>query len=90
MINPVLGEIGHRNWWYGEDKKRDTEPGEVAGLWTRDIVRMCEQAGFKLVEHERFLYSLNNLYLAVKPNENSSLEFRSPHISLSNQTVPTD
>lgn len=31
MIDPVLGEVGHRLWWYGEDKHRETQPGEVGG-----------------------------------------------------------
>jgi SAM-dependent methyltransferase len=69
MISPILGEIGHRIWWYGEDKKRDTSPGEVDGLWAKDVVRMCERAGFTIMAHKRFLYGLNNLYLGLKQSE---------------------
>jgi len=66
MINPILGGIGHFIWWYGEDKERGMKEGEVAGMWTKDIVRLCRSAGFEIVEHKRFLYQLNNLYLGVK------------------------
>jgi SAM-dependent methyltransferase len=64
MINPVFGDVGHRIWWYSEDKHRGGMlPGEQGGLWTSTIVRLCEAAGFSLERHERFVYGLNNLYL---------------------------
>jgi SAM-dependent methyltransferase len=64
MINPVLGKIGHAVWWYSEDKQRGgMAPGEVGGLWTRDIVALCGQAGFELQRHRRFVYGLNHLYV---------------------------
>lgn len=63
MINPLLGGIGHAIWWYSEDKRRDGMlEGEVGGLWTRDVVRMCRDAGFELDDHERFVYGMNHLY----------------------------
>lgn len=64
MINPILGDIGHAIWWYGEDKKRGgMVEGEVGGLWTKDILILCHQAGFQLEQHTRFVYGMNNLYL---------------------------
>ena len=64
MINPLLGNIGHALWWYSEDKKRGgMQPGEVGGLWKRDILRWLQAAGFVLQAHERFVYGLNNLYI---------------------------
>jgi SAM-dependent methyltransferase len=64
MINPFLGNIGHAIWWYGEDRHRGgMEEGEVGGLWMREIVQMCEAAGFQLQMHQRFVYGMNNLYL---------------------------
>lgn len=62
MIDPILGAIGHKIWWYSEDKLRGgMKPGEVGGLWTGDVVRMCRRAGFRLLHHGRFVYGLNNL-----------------------------
>ena len=62
MIDPILGGIGHKIWWYSEDKVRGgMKPGEVGGLWTRDVVRICRLAGFKLRHHGRFVYGMNNL-----------------------------
>ena len=68
MINPVLGTIGHALWWYGEDRHRGgMQEGEVGGLWSRQIRTLCERSGFQLVEHRRFLYGLNHLYIARAP-----------------------
>jgi SAM-dependent methyltransferase len=64
MINPVFGGVGHRIWWYGEDRKRGGMlSGEQGGLWTSTIVELCDAAGFSLERRERFVYGLNNLYL---------------------------
>ena len=64
MIDPILGGIGHALWWYSEDKHRGGMlPGEVGGMWTRDTVQLCSTAGFALVQHERFVYGLNHLYV---------------------------
>ncbi|HJU41678.1 MAG TPA: methyltransferase domain-containing protein [Vicinamibacterales bacterium] len=64
MINPILGGVGHAIWWYSEDKQRGGMlPGEVGGLWTKDIVAMCEAAGFRLITHRRFVYGMNHLYV---------------------------
>lgn len=66
MIDPILGGVGHAIWWYSEDKQRGGMlPGEVGGLWSRDIVAMCETAGFRLEAHRRFVYGMNNLYVFV-------------------------
>lgn len=64
MINPVLGDVGHAIWWYSEDKHRGGMlPGEVGGLWTKDIVAMCGNVGLRLEEHRRFVYGMNHLYV---------------------------
>lgn len=64
MINPVFGSVGHAVWWYSEDKRRGgMRAGEVGGLWTREINRMCQAAGFRLQMHRRFVYGMNHLYV---------------------------
>lgn len=68
MIDPILGAIGHAIWWYDESRARGgMKPGEVGGLWTREIVALGTAAGFRLVHHERFVYGLNNLYVFEAP-----------------------
>jgi len=64
MIDPVLGGVGHSLWWYSEDKHRGgMQPGEVGGLWTKDIMKLAATAAFRLREHTRFVYGMNNLYV---------------------------
>jgi SAM-dependent methyltransferase len=63
MINPVLGEVGHRLWWYSEDKHREEQPGETGGMWTGEILRLCDAAGLVEREHARFVYGLNHVYV---------------------------
>jgi len=67
MIDPILGGIGHRIWWYSEDKHRGgMAEGEVGGMWNRDILSLMREAGFEIVHLERFVYGLNNL-LVFRP-----------------------
>jgi SAM-dependent methyltransferase len=64
MIDPILGGIGHAIWWYGEDRHRGgMKPGEVGGLWPRDVVALCAAAGFTLRRHQRFVYGMNHLFV---------------------------
>lgn len=66
MINPLLGAVGHRLWWYSEERKRGMMPGEVWGLWPNDIEKKLERTGFRLIRRKRFVYGLNNLFVARK------------------------
>lgn len=66
MINPFLGFIGHKIWWYSEEKKRKVNEGETYGIWNSEIVRMFGNNGFKLELHKRFVYWLNNLFIFKK------------------------
>lgn len=67
MIGRVLGEVGHRVWWYGEDRHRDVAEGETAGLDRAEVIELVSQAGFRSITCRRFLYGLNTLYLAERP-----------------------
>lgn len=67
MIDPVLSQIGHRLWWYGEDRHRGgMHEGEVFGFWPAQVRQLLTSAGFKLEHEGRFLYALNRLYVARK------------------------
>ena len=64
MINPLLGGVGHGVWWYDEHHHRGgMVEGEVGGIWPRDVVRLCREGGFELVEHGRFVYAMNHLFV---------------------------
>lgn len=65
MIDPMLSGVGHRLWWYSEDRHRGgMRSGEVYGLWPREIRHLLRSAGFEMVAEKRFLYGLNGLYVA--------------------------
>lgn len=67
MINPFLGAIGHRVWWYGEDRKRGgMAEGELGGLWRSNIEALCQIGGLHLRDHARFVYGMNHLYVFGK------------------------
>jgi len=66
MINPVLGEIGHKIWWYSEDKKRGMKEGENSGLWNSYVIKLFEDRGFRLQTHKKFVYFMNNLFVFRK------------------------
>lgn len=64
MINHMVGTIGHKLWWYSEEKHREMHADEVMGMDPRDVTDLIEAAGFRDVRHRRFLYRMNSLYIA--------------------------
>jgi SAM-dependent methyltransferase len=64
MIGRLLGEIGHRIWWYSEDKHRDVDEEELMGMDVAEIEEMLNKAGYSLTETKRFVYGLNVLFVA--------------------------
>src|SRR5262249_16847353 len=70
MIDPILGEVGHKIWWYGEHNERGgMKEGEVGGMWSSDVIRLCKQAGCQLEVHKRLLYRLNQCFTFSKVSE---------------------
>jgi SAM-dependent methyltransferase len=64
MIPPLLGNIGHRVWWYDEHRRRGgMKPGETGGMTKQEVTELCAEAGFHAERHEKFLLGLNNLYI---------------------------
>ena len=64
MINPILGNFGHFIWWYAEDRKRGgMKDGEVGGMWSSDIIELGNKSNLTLIQHSRFVYGMNNLYV---------------------------
>lgn len=69
MINPILGGIGHKIWWYAEDRKRETHEEELDGMWLKDVIALMRRARLSLVHLERFVYGMNNLMIFKKASQ---------------------
>lgn len=68
MINRWLGDVGHKIWWYSEEKHRGGMlPGETGGLNVGEMKSLLTGSGFTNVQFSRFCYGLNGLYVAEKP-----------------------
>ena len=66
MISPLLGTIGHKIWWYSEEKHRGMADGEEMGIGRDDMIRLLENAGFTNIQEQSFLYHMNHLYHGTK------------------------
>lgn len=69
MIDPLLSLIGHKLiwvWWDPDQKIKGIEKGEKWGLSKKEIKELLKKSGFKLIRHIKFIYGLNNLYIAQK------------------------
>ena len=64
MIGRLIGEIGHRIWWYSEDKHRDVDEEELMGMDIAEIKKMLNSARYSLTETKRFVYGLNAAFVA--------------------------
>jgi SAM-dependent methyltransferase len=66
MISPLLGTIGHKIWWYSEEKHRGMADGEEMGISREEMFRLLENAGFTNIREQSFLYNMNHLYHGTK------------------------
>lgn len=64
MIGRVIGEVGHRLWWYSEDKHREVEEEELMGMDEAEVLSLLKETGFGPVTVSHFVYGLNTLYVA--------------------------
>lgn len=65
MIGRFIGEVGHRIWWYSEDKHRDVDEEELMGMDPKEVTEMLESNGFDIELHQSFVYGLNHLFVAT-------------------------
>lgn len=66
MIGPLPGQLGHRIWWYSEDKHRKVMAGELPGMSRHEVEGLLSRAGFTDVSSTSFVYRLNHLFVARK------------------------
>lgn len=67
MIGKLIGDIGHKIWWYSEDKHREVAEGEVMGMDPDDVIRLLRATGYIDIQQRRFLYRLNHVFVAKRP-----------------------
>ncbi|MBD3160932.1 MAG: methyltransferase domain-containing protein [Candidatus Latescibacteria bacterium] len=67
MIPPNLSAVWHRiiHPWDPDQHGRELHEGEVWGITNEEMIRMLGRHRFRLVAHERFVFRLNNLFVAV-------------------------
>lgn len=69
MPTPSISKLSHK-WWeilkLGEDWVREWHEEEVYGFTPQQIHEMMGCARLTIVEHKRFLYGFNHLYVAEK------------------------
>ena len=66
MIGRWIGAVGHKVWWYSEDKHREIDAHEEPGLDRSEVLSLLRDANFTKVRVSTFLYGLNTLYVASK------------------------
>lgn len=64
MIGRMLGDVGHKLWWYSDDKHRKVAEGEVMRMDRAAVVELLHETGFGDIRIEGFVYGLNSLYVA--------------------------
>jgi len=66
MISPLVGKIGHKIWWYSEEKHRGMAEGEEMGIGRTDMFILLKNAGFADIQEQSFFYHMNHLYHGTK------------------------
>jgi SAM-dependent methyltransferase len=74
MIPPLISVVWHRIVYkYDTDQsERGMKEGEVYGLTASRIVQLLRTCGFEYKRRVRFVFGLNNLYIALKPTRPST------------------
>lgn len=74
MIPPGLSSVWHRviHPWDPDQHGRELHEGEVWGISNDEMRSLFERHGFRIAHHERFVFRLNNLYIAVPAAESET------------------
>lgn len=67
MIPPGISSVWHRivHPWDPDQHGRHLHEGEVWGIKNEEMERMLSRHGFRIIHHERFIFRLNNLFVAA-------------------------
>ena len=68
MIDPIIGRITHRLRFRmdPDQHERGMHEDEDYGLWDSEVRRLLARSGFAVERRQRFVFGLNNLYLATR------------------------
>ena len=68
MISRRIGSIWHffNRLWEERSKGRKFKQGEIGGLDCNEVIQLIKEAGFVLERREKFLFGINNLFIAKK------------------------
>jgi SAM-dependent methyltransferase len=68
MLDPVTGRIIHRLRLRQDpdQHERGMLEEEDYGLWDSEVRRLLEESGFRVERRRRFVFGLNNLYVATR------------------------
>jgi len=68
MIDPLVGQVTHwlRRTHDPDQLQRGMHHDEDPGLWASQVKELLRRNGFLVEERRRFVYGLNNLYLAQR------------------------
>jgi SAM-dependent methyltransferase len=68
MINPVVGFFAHtiRHRFDPDQLERGMGEEEANGLWKKEVERLLDGNGFRIIQTVPFVFGLNRLYIAQK------------------------
>ena len=68
MLDPVTGRIVHRLRLRQDpdQQERGMREDEDYGLWDSEVHGLLQETGFRMERRRRFVFGLNNLYVATK------------------------
>jgi len=67
MLNPFWGVLRHKlAWWDDDQNVRGMKDGEKMGLTHDYLIKLMKSEGFELIERERFILWINNIYCFQK------------------------
>jgi SAM-dependent methyltransferase len=73
-LTPLVSFLWHRWAFWDEDQhERGMKDGEVWGFTHRDLVRLFDETGFRVVEKHAFSWGLNALYIAEPRQDHGAI-----------------
>jgi hypothetical protein len=68
MLDPIIGRIIHRLRLRQDpdQHERGMLKEEDYGLWDSEVRSLLEESGFRVERRRRFVFGLNNLYVATR------------------------
>jgi SAM-dependent methyltransferase len=66
-LSPFISKIWHKwAFWDKDQHERGMKEGEVWGFFEKDLTKLLNQAGFKVLWKKRFSWRLNQIYFCGK------------------------